>query len=125
MASGAGVFRLFLLAAFRPLPAPACGYRLWWFETRLGSVHALGCLVISVGNLTVGGTGKTPVVELFARELTRRGRKVAVLSRGYKSQPAPFPQTLLDRFRPMEKRHPPRLVSDGRSLLLRFGDGGR
>ena len=93
-------------------------WRLWWFETRLGSVYALGCLVISVGNLTVGGTGKTPVVELFARELTRRGRKVAVLSRGYKSQPPPFPQQLLDRFRPLELRHPPRVVSDGRSLLL-------
>ena len=113
----AGIFRLFLwlLSGIYRL---AVRYRLWWFETRLGSVHALGCLVISVGNLTVGGTGKTPVVELFARELTRRGRKVAVLSRGYKSQPAPFPQTLVDRFRPMEKRHPPRLVSDGRSLLL-------
>ena len=100
-------------------------YRLWWFQTRLGSVHALGCLVISVGNLTVGGTGKTPVVELFARELTKRGRKVAVLSRGYKSQPAPFPQDLVDRFRPIERRHPPRVVSDGRSLLLdseRAGD---
>ncbi len=92
--------------------------RLRWFESRLGSVHALGCLVISVGNLTVGGTGKTPVVELVARELTRRGRKVAVLSRGYKSQPAPFPQEFLDRFRPRERRHPPRVVSDGRSLLL-------
>ena len=51
----------------------AVKFRLWWFETRLGSVHALGCQVISVGNLTVGGTGKTPVVELFARELTKRG----------------------------------------------------
>ena len=99
--------------------------RLWWFETRLGDVHSLGCLVVSVGNLTVGGTGKTPVVELFARELTRRGRKVAVLSRGYKSQPAPFPQDFLDRFKSLEKRHPPRVVSDGRSLLLdseRAGD---
>ena len=93
-------------------------WRLWWFETRLGSVHALGCLVVSVGNLTVGGTGKTPVVELFARELTKRGRKVAVLSRGYKSAPPPFPQQLADRFRPLEQRHPPRVVSDGRSLLL-------
>jgi tetraacyldisaccharide 4'-kinase len=93
-------------------------WRLWWFETRLGSVHALGCLVISVGNLTVGGTGKTPVVELFARELTKRGRKVAVLSRGYKSTPVPLPQQLADRFRPLEQRHPPRVVSDGRSLLL-------
>ncbi len=113
----AGVFRL-LLWALSGLYRVGVGWRLWWFDTRLGSVHALGCLVISVGNLTVGGTGKTPVVELFARELTRRGRKVAVLSRGYKSQPPPFPQQLLDRFRPRELRHPPRVVSDGRSLLL-------
>src|SRR5476651_717952 len=113
----AGVFRLFLLflsGIYRLVVAA----RLWWYETRLGSVHALGCLVISVGNLTVGGTGKTPVVELFARELTKRGRKVAVLSRGYKSQPAPFPQELFDKFRSLEHRHPPRVVSDGRSLLL-------
>src|SRR5277367_5586488 len=93
-------------------------WRLWWFETRLGAVHALGCLVVSVGNLTVGGTGKTPVVELFARELTRRGRKVAILSRGYKSLPVPFSQSMADRFRPLEHRHPPRVVSDGCSLLL-------
>ncbi len=93
-------------------------WRLWWFETRLGSVYSLGCLVVSVGNLTVGGTGKTPVVELFARELTRRGRKVAVLSRGYKSTPIPLPQRFMDKFRPLDLRHPPRVVSDGRSLLL-------
>ena len=113
----AGLFRflLWILSGFYRL---GVRWRLWWFESRLGSVHALGCLVISVGNLTVGGTGKTPVVELFARELTSRGRKVAILSRGYKSQPAPFPQEFLDRFRPMELRHPPRVVSDGRSLLL-------
>jgi tetraacyldisaccharide 4'-kinase len=113
----AGLFRLFLwfLSGVYRL---AVRWRLWYFETRLGSVHALGCLVVSVGNLTVGGTGKTPVVELFARELTKRGRKVAVLSRGYKSAPPPFPQQLLDRFRPLDQRHPPRVVSDGRSLLL-------
>jgi tetraacyldisaccharide 4'-kinase len=113
----AWVFRLFLLA-LSGIYRLAVKWRLWWFETRLGEVYALGCLVVSVGNLTVGGTGKTPVVELFARELTRRGRKVAVLSRGYKSQPPPFPQQLLDRFRPLDQRHPPRVVSDGRSLLL-------
>ncbi len=113
----AGVFRLFLLMLSR-IYRVVVRWRLWWFDTRLGSVHALGCLVISVGNLTVGGTGKTPVVELFARELTKRGRKVAVLSRGYKSQPAPLSQRLFDRFRPMELRRPPRVVSDGRSLLL-------
>jgi len=113
----AWVFRFFLLG-LSGLYRLGVRWRLWWFETRLGSVHSLGCLVVSVGNLTVGGTGKTPVVELFARELTRRGRKVAVLSRGYKSQPPPFPQELLDRFRPLDQRHPPRVVSDGRSLLL-------
>ena len=36
----------------------------------------LGCLVVVVGNLTVGGTGKTPIVEKFARSLSERGRKV-------------------------------------------------
>src|SRR5476649_2713226 len=113
----ASLFRFFLWMLSR-LYRLGVKWRLWWFESRLGSVHALGCLVVSVGNLTVGGTGKTPVVELFARELTRRGRKVAVLSRGYKSHPVPFAQALADRFRPMERRHPPRVVSDGRSLLL-------
>ncbi|HHT9157207.1 MAG TPA: tetraacyldisaccharide 4'-kinase [Candidatus Tripitaka californicus] len=39
--------------------------------------------VISVGNITLGGTGKTPLVELLARFLTERGKKVAILSRGY------------------------------------------
>jgi tetraacyldisaccharide 4'-kinase len=113
----AGLFRLFLWG-LSGLYGLAVRWRLWWFETRLGSVHALGCLVVSVGNLTVGGTGKTPVVELFARELTKRGRKVAVLSRGYKSQPPPIPQRVLDLFRPLEQRRLPRVVSDGRSLLL-------
>ena len=39
--------------------------------------------VISVGNLTVGGTGKTPVVDLLSRELLSRKIKPAILSRGY------------------------------------------
>ena len=46
----------------------------------------LDCMVIVVGNLTVGGTGKTPVVERFAKELMKKGKKVAILSRGYKSK---------------------------------------
>lgn len=39
--------------------------------------------VISVGNITLGGVGKTPVVEHIARYLTNRGKRVAILSRGY------------------------------------------
>ncbi len=42
--------------------------------------------VISIGNITAGGTGKTPAVIFLARLLTKKGRKVAVLSRGYKGE---------------------------------------
>jgi tetraacyldisaccharide 4'-kinase len=45
----------------------------------------LPCTVISVGNITVGGTGKTPVTQLLAREFKERGLKVAILNRGYKA----------------------------------------
>src|SRR5713226_8994830 len=48
----------------------------------------LPCRVISVGNLTVGGTGKTPVVIALAAALRDRGRKVGVVSRGYKRRNA-------------------------------------
>ncbi|MBI2930949.1 MAG: tetraacyldisaccharide 4'-kinase [Planctomycetes bacterium] len=43
----------------------------------------LGVPVISVGNLTAGGTGKTPFVEMLARRLAKRAMRVAILSRGY------------------------------------------
>ncbi len=48
--------------------------------------------VISVGNITVGGTGKTSLVEYLARYLRQQGRNVAILSRGYK-KPSSFCQT--------------------------------
>lgn len=57
--------------------------------------------VISVGNITTGGTGKTPLVEWIARTLAANGRRVAVLTRGY------------GRERPNERV----LVSDGQSVF--------
>lgn len=42
------------------------------------------CAVISVGNITLGGSGKTPLVEYLASKLVREGRKVSVLLKGYK-----------------------------------------
>src|ERR1700736_6630414 len=91
-------------------------FRLYLYRKRIFRERALGCLVISIGNLTVGGTGKTPVVEKIARALQSGGRRVAILSRGYKSVPTPKPG-LLDRI--LDKSvDPPRIVSDGKSLLL-------
>ena len=46
--------------------------------------YQAGCRVISVGNITLGGTGKTSLVEYIAKYLKSQGHKVAVLSRGYK-----------------------------------------
>ncbi|MEX2606266.1 MAG: tetraacyldisaccharide 4'-kinase [Kiritimatiellia bacterium] len=60
--------------------------RLWGYRKGFLKHHTLGCQVVSVGNLTVGGTGKTPVVELLARSLADNGRRVAILSRGYKKK---------------------------------------
>ncbi len=80
--------------------------------------HTLGCQVISIGNLTVGGTGKTPIVEVFARDLQKAGRKVAVLSRGYRKVEPSLAQRLVNLLLMREGRRPPRVVSDGRTLLL-------
>src|SRR5499427_8205306 len=89
--------------------------RLYFYRKRIFRERALGVLVISVGNLTVGGTGKTPIVEKIARALQAGGRRVAILSRGYKSMPRK--RSLLSRLY-NRNPDPPRIVSDGASLLL-------
>jgi tetraacyldisaccharide 4'-kinase len=79
-------------------------YEHGWFAQR-----KLPIPVISVGNLTLGGTGKTPVVILLTEWLLAQGRRVAVLSRGYRRA----------------SRQPFLLVSDGARLLagpLEAGD---
>src|SRR5271168_4294001 len=92
--------------------------RLWLYNVRIFRDKTLGVQVIAIGNLTVGGTGKTPVVEKFARELRDAGRNVAILSRGYRSKPAPFHISLINRLLLRGDQTPPRIVSDGKSLLL-------
>ncbi|MBP5286048.1 MAG: tetraacyldisaccharide 4'-kinase [Kiritimatiellae bacterium] len=58
--------------------------RYFFYRTGLLKRFPLGVQVISIGNVTAGGTGKTPVTEVFARTLAANGRKVAILSRGYR-----------------------------------------
>ena len=92
--------------------------RRWLYNVRILRDKTLGVQVIAIGNLTVGGTGKTPVVEKFARELRDAGRNVAILSRGYRSKPAPLHRKFLNKILLREDQTPPRVVSDGKSLLL-------
>lgn len=78
-------------------------YTKGWLQTR-----RLPCPVISIGNLTVGGTGKTPMVIWLATWLQAQGKQVGILSRGY------------GRIRSRETR----LVSNGQSTLLSPKEGG-
>ena len=92
--------------------------RRFLYNVRILRDSTLGVQVIAIGNLTVGGTGKTPVVEKFARELRDQGRNVAILSRGYRSKPTPFHIWLFNKILLRDDTTPPRVVSDGKSLLL-------
>lgn len=114
---GARVAGTFLLGLSR-IYEVAVQIRLFLWRNRIFRDHTLGCQVVSIGNLTVGGTGKTPVVEVFARALQQAGRRVAILSRGYKSTPRPLWQRILAKVTFQEDQIPPKIVSDGQSLLL-------
>jgi tetraacyldisaccharide 4'-kinase len=92
--------------------------RRFLYNFRILRDSTLGVQVIAIGNLTVGGTGKTPVVEKFARELRDEGRNVAILSRGYRSKPVPVHRWFINKVLLRDDTTPPRVVSDGRSLLL-------
>ena len=55
----------------------------YFYNSGLFTVKKLSCKVISVGNITVGGTGKTPMVIMLAKLLKEKGYRPAILSRGY------------------------------------------
>jgi tetraacyldisaccharide 4'-kinase len=59
--------------------------RNYFYDRNWKTCHRTSVPVVSVGNLTVGGTGKTPCVEYVARFYRQRDRRVAILSRGYGS----------------------------------------
>src|ERR1700739_1818734 len=99
-------------------------FRLYLYRKRIFRERTLGCLVISVGNLTVGGTGKTPVVEKFARALQSGGRRGVILSRGYKSIDRRKKKTWWERALGQGPETTPRVVSDGKRVLLDSGTSG-
>jgi tetraacyldisaccharide 4'-kinase len=108
----------FFLHALSRVYAAAIQLRLFLWRHRIFRDHTLGCQIVSIGNLTVGGTGKTPVVEVFARALQQAGRRVAILSRGYKSTPRPLWERIVAKLTLQGDKFPPKVVSDGQSLLL-------
>jgi 3-deoxy-D-manno-octulosonic-acid transferase len=94
----------------------------------------LNCKVISVGNITLGGTGKTVMVERIAGYLQKKGHKVAVLSRGYKRpgsvavKSTPGYETMGDEPFMISQKFPgvlvlvdPDRVRSGKSAIARYG----
>jgi|SRR5882724_23390 len=59
-------------------------WRVYFYERGLFKKKRLKAAVISVGNLTVGGTGKTPMVLYLAEKFLAEGKRVGILSRGYR-----------------------------------------
>jgi tetraacyldisaccharide 4'-kinase len=78
------------------------------YDARLLPVRRLPCPVISLGNLTVGGTGKSPLASFVTGALSESGYRVGVLSRGYRRRSGS--RSLL--------------VSDGKGLLLDAAQAG-
>ena len=58
---------------------------LWMYEAGLLTRRKLDCCVISIGNITVGGTGKTPTAQRVAEMIKNLGYRVVILNRGYRS----------------------------------------
>ena len=110
---------LAVLKLFSLLFAAIVSCRYFLYRVGLLRRWPLGIQVISIGNVTAGGTGKTPVTEIFARTLAAEGRKVAILSRGYRRKEAPWIQRVFTG-----EITKPLVVSDGRHVLLDAAIGG-
>lgn len=96
------------LAPFSALYSAAITARSCGYENRFLKTQRVAAPVISVGNITVGGTGKTPLVQWLAGRLSESGQKVCILSRGYRRENAK--QQLV--------------VSDGEQLLSGVAQSG-
>jgi len=73
--------------------------RVWLYANKWFKQKRLKATVISVGNLTVGGTGKTPMVIWLAEKFLSDGKRVAILSRGYRGANGTSDEIELMKFR--------------------------
>ena len=92
-------FVRYLLWPFSVLYGWAVHTRVWLYQTGLLKQKRLKAPVISVGNLTVGGTGKTPMVIWLAEKFLADGKRVAILSRGYRGEKGTSDEIELMKYR--------------------------
>jgi tetraacyldisaccharide 4'-kinase len=86
-AQGAGAACLRLALALLSIPyGLAVRFRNWLYDVGLRAEHRVDKPVICIGNITTGGTGKTPAVEYVVRWFAEQGARPAIVSRGYRSQ---------------------------------------
>jgi len=78
-------------------------WRAWLYDQGILKQKRLNRPVISIGNLTVGGTGKTPMVIWLAESLLAEGKRVGILSRGYKGSAGTSDEIELMKFRLQER----------------------
>jgi tetraacyldisaccharide 4'-kinase len=97
-----------ILAPLGALYSAAMRARHTLYKTGALRVHNISAPVISVGNITTGGTGKTPLVEWVARVVAKEGLRVCILTRGY------------GRVRESKRV----LVSDGENIFADSREGG-
>ncbi|HYL86485.1 MAG TPA: tetraacyldisaccharide 4'-kinase [Candidatus Angelobacter sp.] len=74
-------------------------FRAWLYQKGLLKPKRLKASVISVGNLTAGGTGKTPMVIWLAEKLLAEGKRVAILTRGYRGKKGTSDEIELMKYR--------------------------
>ncbi len=114
-------------AIVRQLPSlPYAGVmrmRSFLFRAALLPSHRLSCPVLSVGNLTFGGTGKTPLVCWLVQQLTEMRRKVGILSRGYGGGTEGNDEAamLADYLPGIPHVQNPNRVEGGKALLEKYG----
>lgn len=85
--------------------------RRWFYKLGIFKVHKLGLPVIVVGNLSVGGNGKTPLVVALCKYLRRHGYKPGIVSRGYGGKTRRWPQLVTKDSDPVQVGDEPVLLA--------------
>lgn len=84
-------------------------FRNFLFDKRILKINKIDdVFIVCIGNITVGGTGKTPAVQYFTKKLIEAGKKVAIVSRGYRGK----------------RKADPLIVSDGEKILVSSKESG-